>query len=196
MALALAIGLVGFQTVQVWREAPSDSLRGEKRKPSETPVKPTSGPRRATRASIKSITDRNLFDPKRGTEEKTDAKEVKPSSEGIQKMRHLMLLGTVVAGRSGYAIIHFPAAFGASTAGRVGDVMRLSLGDRLEGFELAEIHTDRVLFKKGETKIELALDFSRKLVRPTQRAGRARTRRTTAKRAPRARSLSRKAARR
>lgn len=45
--------------------------------------------------------------------------------------------------------------------------MRLKLGDTVEGFKLSEIHDKKVVFTKGSSKVEVALDYFRK-IEPTK----------------------------
>ena len=67
-------------------------------------------------------------------------------------MEDFVLLGTFIAGRERHAIVE----------GRGGELRRLELGDTLDGFELAEIHRQRAVFKSDTSTLELVLDFTRR----------------------------------
>lgn len=63
-----------------------------------------------------------------------------------------VLLGTFIAGSERHAIVKE----------RGGELRRLELGDTLDGFELAEIHRQRAVFKSDTSTLELVLDFTRR----------------------------------
>jgi len=63
-----------------------------------------------------------------------------------------ILLGTFIAGSERHAIVKE----------RGGELRRLELGDTLDGFELAEIHRQRAVFKSDTDTLELVLDFTRR----------------------------------
>jgi hypothetical protein len=63
-----------------------------------------------------------------------------------------VLLGTFVAGSERHAIVK----------GKGGELRRLELGDTLDGFELAEIHRQRAVFKSDTDTFELVLNFTRR----------------------------------
>lgn len=111
--------------------------------------------------NIKTIIERNPFDPDRGTP-RTAGAEASPIA--TQKIKGVALVGTVLLGDSRYAIVE--QALSSTWAGRGGHVgqsgqRRLQVGDALEGFMLSEIDVERVLFTNGTSRIEIPLDFSR-----------------------------------
>ena len=67
-------------------------------------------------------------------------------------MEDFVLLGTFIAGSERHAIIE----------GKGGELRRLGLGDTMNGFELAEIHRQRAVFKSDTDTLELVLDFTRR----------------------------------
>ncbi|MBI1992976.1 MAG: hypothetical protein HYS67_00870 [Deltaproteobacteria bacterium] len=123
---------------------------------------PKKEPPRQQLVSTKNIVERNLFDPERGVGR---AREADASSAATQRVRSMILLGTAILGTSRYAILQQPSdsrspAPGAPSAQQV--QLRLKVGDTVEGFKLSEIHEKKVIFTKGASKVEVALDFFRK----------------------------------
>lgn len=114
-------------------------------------------------ASTKNIIEKNLFDPERGAGR---AEQAEASSIAMQRIRSMVLLGTAILGSSRYAILQEPSdsrsAAQRTQTGQPGN-LRLKLGDTVEGFKLSEIHDKRVIFTKGASKVEVALDFFRKV---------------------------------
>lgn len=113
-----------------------------------------------------SIVERDLFDPEQGAR---SVKKTKP----FPKVKDIVLLGTFIAGSQRYAIVEVPPEEGPR-AGRGkrllrgkrltrGEQLRLALGDTLDGFKIVEIHSQRVVFKRGSSTLEAVLDFSRKI---------------------------------
>ena len=74
-------------------------------------------------------------------------------------------MGTAILGNSRYAILQESTDPGLpaqrTQTGQPGN-LRLKLGDTVEGFKLSEIHEKRVVFTKGASRVEVALDFFRK----------------------------------
>lgn len=111
--------------------------------------------------SIKTITDNNLFDPERGASKNQETQAV---ALATQKIRSMVLTGTMILGESRYAIFQ-----GGSDRTRNPDVktsesvVRLKLGDSVDGFHLSQVEDNRVAFTNGTTRIEIALDFFRKI---------------------------------
>ena len=116
------------------------------------------------------IIAKNLFDPERGAGQ---TKEVETNSRAIQRLRGLVLLGTAVLGESRYAILQDSglsagAQAGAQSAGRPvpgqsSQTMRFKMGDTFEGFSLSQIQDKNVVFSNGAARVELALDYFRKV---------------------------------
>ena len=175
----IAIGLVALKVRQVWEEDQEVPSKPVKRKAPSGVLEAGQSLGKPQLASTESIVKQNLFDPQRGGGEQGDAGD---SSQGMEKLRDLVLLGTVIDGSERYAIVEFPpenkprarrakrlarTAKGKrlTRAGRRtrGEVRRLALGDTVEGFKLVEVHAQRVVFEKGSSTVELVLDFSRKV---------------------------------
>lgn len=131
---------------------------------------PKKEPPRQQLVSTKNIVERNLFDPERGVGR---AREADASSAATQRIRSMILLGTAILGNNRYAIIQQPsdprpAAPGGAPAAQQ-SALRLKLGDTVEGFKLSDIQDKKVTFTKGSSKVEVVLDFFRK-VEPTKQA--------------------------
>lgn len=168
--LLTAMLFVGMRTCQLWQEGPwdlpklgkgKDSLAvGESRQESPGPQL----------ASTKNTIEKNLFDPERGAGR---TEETEGSSVGVQRVRSMILLGTAILGNSRYAILQEPSdsrpSVGRGQTGQLGQ-LRLKLGDTVEGFKLSEVHEKRVVFTKGASRVELALDFYRKIEDSTEKA--------------------------
>jgi hypothetical protein len=110
------------------------------------------------------IIEKNLFDPERGTGQ---VQQTQVSSGAMQQVQKMILLGTAILGSNRYALFE-EGSGGRGPAGaraRTGqqNILRLKLGDTVEGFELSEIHEKKVVFTKGASKVEIALDFFRKV---------------------------------
>lgn len=99
--------------------------------------------------------------------------EAEASVIATQRIRSMVLLGTAILGSSRYAIVQEPSASGApatkSQSGSTGQ-MRLKLGDTVEGFKLSEIRDKSVVFTKGASRVEVAIDFFRPGEEPPPRA--------------------------
>lgn len=116
--------------------------------------------------STEAIIGKNLFDPERGAGASREAEE---NSRAVQRVRGMILVGTVVIGNNRVAILQdgtnptpgLPVP-GQRPAGQAPTTMRLKVGDSLEGFRLAEIADQRVVFARDATRVEVSLDFFRK----------------------------------
>jgi hypothetical protein len=53
-------------------------------------------------------------------------------------------------------------------SGEVGQ-LRVKLGDTVEGFKVSEIHENRVVLSKGASKVEIAVDYFRRVEEPRDR---------------------------
>ena len=108
------------------------------------------------------IVSRNLFDPERGAGATRDAEE---SSRSAQRVRNMILVGTVVIGHNRTAILQDSASTntGAAAPGQQSVPLRLRVGDKIEGYRLAEIADRKVVFTKDTARIELLLDYFRKV---------------------------------
>jgi hypothetical protein len=167
--LLVAVALVGTKTYWLWRSSSWDLPAPAKAKslPVVEGAKPESG--KPPLITTETIVSKNLFDPERG-EGRT--REVETTSRAAQRVRGMVLLGTAILGNDRFAIVRdqAPAALpGQRAADQSQNVMRLKLGDNVEGFRLAEIGDKRIVFTQGASKIEVALDYFRKDPVPPQR---------------------------
>lgn len=119
----------------------------------------TTKPRPAINTDI--IISKNLFDPERGA---GATREAEANSQAFQRIRSMILLGTAIIGndriallRDGGSVKGPPVPQGQSAA-----EMRVKLGETVEGFRLAEIAEQRVVFTKGASRVEVLLDYFRK----------------------------------
>ena len=105
---------------------------------------------------------RNLFDPERGA---GATREAEASSQSVQRIRNLILVGTVIIGNNRTAILQDGAGpnMGPAVAQLPAPAMRMKLGDNIEGYSLAEIADKKVVFAKDAARIELVLDYFRKV---------------------------------
>jgi hypothetical protein len=118
--------------------------------------------------NVDTIVSKNLFDPERGAGATRDAEE---TSRASQRVRNLILIGTVIIGSNRTAILQDGGGTNLATAAPpqpVGTV-RLKLGENLEGYRLAEIADKKVVFTKDATRVEVVLDYLRKVEVPAPR---------------------------
>jgi hypothetical protein len=109
------------------------------------------------------IVNRNLFDPERGAGATRDAEE---SSRAAQRVRNMILVGTVIIGSNRTAILQDGTSTNmvpAATPAQKATPIRLRLGDNVEGYRLSEIADKKVVFTKDAARIELLLDYFRKI---------------------------------
>lgn len=118
----------------------------------------------APRAPINTdmIVSKNLFDPERGAGATREAEE---NSRAFQRLRNIILVGTVIIGNNRTAILQDGSGPKVAPAapGQPVTAMRLKLGDSVEGFRLSEIGDKRVVFSKDASRIEVLLDYFRKV---------------------------------
>jgi hypothetical protein len=108
------------------------------------------------------IISKNLFDPERGA---SRTKEAEADSRSLQRIRSFILLGTAILGSNRYAILQ-EGSGGAPTPTGPPAPVRYKVGDVVEGFQLSEVRDKNVVFSKGASKVELALDYFRKVETP------------------------------
>lgn len=110
------------------------------------------------------IVSKNLFDPERGASLTRDAEE---NSRAAQRVRNMILVGTVILGNDKFAIVQdgsnpnlgpVPSAQSQAVT-----PMRLRLGDNVEGYRLSEIADKRVVFTRDTSRVEVLLDYFRKV---------------------------------
>ena len=156
--------------MQLWKEGPWDLPKSGKAKEAAPAEEAEEQPGRFELANARNIIEKNLFDPERGA---SRTKEAEASAIATQRIRSMVLLGTAILGTSQYAIVQEPSASRAPAAksqpGSSGQ-MRLKLGDTVEGFKLSEIGEKSVVFTKGASRVEVAIDFFRRVEESGQRA--------------------------
>ncbi len=113
-------------------------------------------------ASTDAIVSRNLFDPERGAGATRDAEE---TSRAFQRIRNMILIGTVITGDNRTAILQDGSgpSMGPAVPAQPAPTMRLKLGDNVEGYRLAEIADKKVVFTKDAARLEVVLDYFRKV---------------------------------
>lgn len=168
LILVIAIGIVAGRTYKLWESGPWELPKPTQGKglPAGESSKAKALKPRLT--STKDIVAKNLFDPGRGTHAEESAES---GSASVQRVRSLSLVGTAIFGDSRYAIFQEPSAGAPTSRGaapRPGDLIRLKLGESIEGYELSEIQEKKVVFVKDDAKIVLPLDYFRKVEETTQ----------------------------
>jgi hypothetical protein len=162
--LIVATASVATKIYLFWQAGLGDLPRVVRRDPpaSITEVKPPSPP--PTLAPTEVIIGKNLFDPERGA---TKTKEAEADTRSLQRIRSFVLLGTAILGANRYAILQEGSGgAGATPPGRSAGPARYKIGDVIEGFSLSEIRDKNVVFSKGASRVELALDYFRKVEAP------------------------------
>ncbi|MBI4490581.1 MAG: hypothetical protein HY694_15970, partial [Deltaproteobacteria bacterium] len=127
--LIFAVALVGVQTYQLWQEGPWDHPKPSMGKDSSVVKEPKREPPQPRLASTINIVEKNLFDPERGAGK---SKEADALALATQRVRGMVLVGTVILGESRYAILRQPPdTRTASPASQTGQPahLRLKLGD-------------------------------------------------------------------
>lgn len=161
---------MGARTYGLWKEGPWDLPQPAKGKEPSAVEEPKKELQKMQLVSTKDIIEKNLFDPERGAGR---ANETEASSIAIQRIRSMVLMGTAILGNSRYAILQGPSEsrppLPGAPAGQQTS-LRLKLGDAVEGFKLSEIHEKKVVFTKGASKVEVVLDFFRKVDETKQKA--------------------------
>lgn len=113
-------------------------------------------------ASTDAIVSRNLFDPERGVGATREAEE---TSRAFQRIRNMILIGTVIIGTNRTAILQDGSGpgMGPAVPAQPAATLRLKLGDNVEGYRLAEIADKKVVFTKDAARLEVVLDYFRKV---------------------------------
>jgi len=159
--MAAAIGLVSWNIYRSWTQGPWDLPSPTRTSPAATPATPAPPTAPRGPASTDIIVSKNLFDPERGAGATRDAEE---SSRSFQRVRNMILIGTVIIGDNRTAILQDsanPSAAGAQA--KAPSPVRLKLGDDVEGFKLSEIGDKKVVFTRDNARVEVALDYFRKV---------------------------------
>jgi hypothetical protein len=155
---------VATRTYFLWQEGLGDLPTIVKREPAITESEPKQQVSERPLASTDLIVGKNLFDPERGT---TKTKEAEADSRSLQRIRSFVLLGTAILGSNQYVILQEGAGGGTPMPpGRSAGPLRYKIGDVVEGFSLSEIRDKNVVFSKGASRVELALDYFRKIEAP------------------------------
>jgi hypothetical protein len=163
LLIACAAGL-GVKTYLLWKQGPWDLPGPVKPKPGVASQAPQPSPKSAQAiVGTEIIVSKNVFDPERGA---SKSKEAEAETRAMQRIRSMVLLGTAILGPNRYAIVQEsdgPPVVGAPAQGRSQTPRRLKLGDMVEGFNLSEIGDKKVVFVKGVSRVELPVDFFRKV---------------------------------
>ncbi len=165
--LVILVVLVGVKIYRIWEDGLPELPSPVKEKSTVNTPKERRGSLRSLRRSTANIIKKNLFDPKRGA---GGEKGVEPTPQSKQSEEEFVLLGTMITSGGRKAIIRVsPTAGGGVVRGRrrrvnrksnqPGEVRRVSLGDPVGEFQLAEIQPYKVILKKGPEEVELVLDF-------------------------------------
>ena len=159
------LGLVVWEIYWLWKDGPWNLPKpGQTRSPAAfEKSEPDAGAQRPVNTEI--IISKNLFDPERGA---GFTRESEANSRAFQRIRGMILLGTAIIGNSRVAIFQDGGAAPAvpGSAGQPGSPMRVKQGDVVEGFNLTEVGDKRVVFSKGASRVELVLDYFRKVESP------------------------------
>ncbi len=175
--LVILVVLVGVKIYRIWEDGLPELPSPVKEKSTVSTSKERRGSLRSLRRSTATIIKKNLFDPNRGA---GGEKVAEPTAQGKQSAEEFVLLGPMITSGDRKAIIRVsPTAGGGVVRGRrprvkrksnqAGEVRRVSLGDAVGEFQLAEIQPYKVILKKGPEQVELVLDFmtrTRKIEKP------------------------------
>ena len=160
---ALAIGLVGWNTYWSWKTGPWDIPTPAKSGGKNVATENKSPPSIRPPVNTDVIVSKNLFDPERGAGATREAEE---NSRSFQRVRGMILIGTVIIGENRVAILQesttSPGA-GQRPGAQSAVLMRLKVGDNVDGFRLTEIADKRVVFAKDASRVEVLLDYFRKV---------------------------------
>ena len=159
--MAVATGFVCLSTYRTWNDDPwilPTPAKAVSLPVSEKPASLTAKP--AINTDV--IVSKNLFDPERGASATREAEE---NSRSSQRVRNLILLGTVIIGNDRTAVVQDAGgpAPAQGAAVQAAAPIRLKLGDDFEGYKLAEIADRRVVFTKDSARVEVLLDYFRKV---------------------------------
>jgi len=158
--LAVATGFVCWSIYRTWNDdpwilpAPAKAVSlPVSEKPASISVKPS--------INTDVIVSKNLFDPERGAGATREAEE---NSRSSQRIRNLILLGTVITDNNRTAVVQDAGPAPAQgAAGQAVAPVRLNLGDDFEGYKLTEIADKRIVFTKDSARVEVLLDYFRKV---------------------------------
>lgn len=166
--LVVAVGFIGWRTYVSWNEGPWDLPAPAKSSPPPATVGQQIVATSKVTANTDAIVSRNLFDPERGAGATREAEE---TSRSFQRIRNMILIGTVIIGNNRTAILQDGSGpgMGPAVPAQAVATMRLKLGDNVEGYRLAEIADKKVVFSKDAARVEVVLDYFRKIEVAAQR---------------------------
>jgi hypothetical protein len=161
-----ALGLLAWEVFWLWKRGPWDLPNPPQVKPQAVVEKADAGTGVQRPVGTEVIISKNLFDPERGA---GFTRESEANSRAFQRVRAMILLGTAIIGNTRQALLQDgeTAQVAAGSPGQSGGPMRVKLGDMVEGFKLSEVGDKRVVFSRGSSRVEIALDYFRK-VEPTR----------------------------
>ena len=170
IVLSAAVVFMAVKTYLLWTEGPWDlptTPQVVARATASEIVTPTTplhlpAPRQAGTAAPELVIAKNLFDPERGAGQ---TKEKEANNLALQRIKGLILMGTLILGESRYAIVQDSGTQAASrpAQGQASQTLRFKTGDTFEGFSLSQIQDKNVVFTSGAARVELALDYFRKV---------------------------------
>lgn len=159
------LGLVAWKTYWLWKLGPWNLPNPGQSKVSVTADKAEPDANLQRTVSTEIIISKNIFDPERGA---GATRESEANSRAFQRIRAMILLGTAIIGNTRQVILQDGGAAPAlpGSAGQPAGPMRIKQGDLVEGFQLSEVGDKRVIFSKGTSRVELVLDYFRKVEPP------------------------------
>jgi len=165
LLLIAALGGVGLKIYRAWEDGSWSLPEQSKPKPHldrDTMKAPVAA--RPPMLGTDAIIAKNLFDPERGA---GVAKATEADTRAVQRIRNMVLLGTAILDSTRYAVVQDGdgVARATGTAQPPGPPMvrRIKVGDSIEGFNLTEVGERAVVFVRGPTRVELSIDYLRKV---------------------------------
>jgi hypothetical protein len=155
---------IGAKVYWVWKAGPWELPNPVKVKTASASPAPQATAKPILPAiGVENIVAKNIFDPERGA---SKTKEAEADTRAIQRIRGMVLLGTAILGPNKYAVIQDSGggpSIGVPPQSAAQAPRRLRVGDMVEGFSLSEINDKGVVFVKGATRVDLPVDFFRKV---------------------------------
>lgn len=161
----VAIGLVVWSMYWSWRTGPWDLPAPSKSEGAAGEQRQAAAPVR-TPVNTEVIVTKNLFDPERGA---GATREAEANSQAFQRVKGIILVGTMIVGSNRVAILQDGTASPAANPRNPpvpASFLRLKIGDNLDGFKLTEIAERKVVFAKDASRVEVVLDYFRKVETP------------------------------
>ncbi len=159
------LGLAVWEIYWLWKSGPWNlPSPGQTKSPAAVEKSaPDASAQRSINTEI--IISKNLFDPERGAGLTRESEE---NSRAFQRIRGMILLGTAIIGNSRLAVLQDGGAAPSvpGKAGQSAGPMRIKQGDVVEGFNLSEVGDKRVVFSRGASRVEIVLDYFRKVEPP------------------------------